>query len=197
MKSHETQHSGHCRPCKQRVREMLVALYGKCRINHNFPWSAQPEDYAPAPVGDTLHRIRAALSDLRGHRDFIKSPLVPPCDYYMPEEKLIVEFDESQHFTRARLISLSLYSADWKYGFSPERWKDLCRRIDAVDDTPIDRDERRAWYDVLRDLVPAVHGFKPTVRLYASDHQWCSFDAANPKDRSTFQGLLGERETAD
>jgi hypothetical protein len=91
---------------------MLIALYGECRANNQFPWSTKPEDYRPEPLGDGLHRIRAALCALRGHRDFIKSPVVPPCDYYVSGEKLIVEFDESQHFTRARLTALSLYSAD-------------------------------------------------------------------------------------
>jgi hypothetical protein len=189
----ENPHSGHCRACKERVREMLIALFGQCRVNYRFAWPAKPEDYAPEPIGNTLHRIRAALGDLRGHRDFIKSPIVPPCDYYMPEERRIVEFDEEQHFTRPRLIALSLYP-DGNYGFSLARWKDLCGRIDAMDDTPIDRDERRAWYDLLRDLVPPAYGFKPTLRLFAGDHEWCSLDAANSKDRETFRGLLGEAD---
>jgi hypothetical protein len=169
---------------------MLSALYGECQVNYGFAWSARTEDYASTVVGDALQRIRTALGDVRGHRDFIKSPLVPPCDYYIPEEKLIVEFDESQHFTCQRLISLSLYPDDPKYGFSLERWTDLCRRIAAIDDTPIDRDERRAWYDSLRDLVPAVYGFKPTVRLYAGESAWCSLDAANPKDRDRFRAFF-------
>ena len=191
----ETQHSGHCRPCKERVRQMLIGLYGECRVNYRFPWSARPEAYRAASLGDALHRIRAGLGDLRGNRDFIKSPVVPPCDYYVTREKLIVEFDESQHFTAPRLISLSLYPEDLQLGFPLARWKDLCRRIEAVDDTPIDRDERRAWYDTLRDLVPAVHGFMPTGRLYAGDYEWCSLDAANAKDRDTFQSLLGQGRT--
>jgi hypothetical protein len=117
---------------------------------------------------------------------------VPPCDYYIPEQKLIVEFDENQHFTRPRLITLSFYPGNLKLGFALERWKDLCRRIDAMDDTPIDRDERRAWYDVLRDLVPAIHGFEPTVRLHAGDYTWCSLDPASAQDRARFQNLLRE-----
>jgi hypothetical protein len=169
---------------------MFIALHGECQVNHHFPWSAKPNDYAPRPLGDTLQIIRAALCDLRGHGDFIKSALVPPCDYYMPEQKLIVEFDESQHFSRPRLISLSLYPDDLKFGFSLARWKALCRRIDAVDDTPTDRDERRAWYDTVRDLVPIIYGFKPTVRLYASAYEWCSLNAANSKDRDTFCAFL-------
>jgi hypothetical protein len=187
---HEMAHSGHCRECKEHVRHMLTALYGECRVNYSFPWSAKPEDYALTPVAQSLESIRAALADLRGHRDFIKSPLIPPCDYYIPEQKLIVEFDESQHFTLQRSITLSLYPERLTLGFPLQRWRDLCHRIDATDDKPVDRDERRAWYDVLRDLVPTIHGFKPTVRLYADDYAWCSLDAENASDLDTFLGLL-------
>lgn len=188
-------HSGHCRACKERVRQVLTSLDGECRVNYRFPWSAKPEDYAPAPIGQALEAIRAAVGDLRGHRDFIKSALIPPCDYYLPGKKLIVEFDESQHFSRPRLASLSRYPDDLECGFSVERWKELCRRIDAVDDTPMDRDERRAWYDVLRDLVPAIHGLRPTVRLYAGDYAWCSLDAENAGHRDLIRGLLETRNS--
>jgi hypothetical protein len=57
-----------------------------------------------------------------------------------------------------------------------------------VDDQPFDRDERRAWYDALRDLVPIVYGFKPTVRLYAGEREWCRFDLT--KDQDSFHGFL-------
>jgi hypothetical protein len=73
------------------------------------------------------------------------------------------------------------------------RWLDLCRQIDAKDDEPLDRDERRAWYDTLRDLVPYVHGFRPTVRLYAGEFQWCALDAAFDRDRQAFMGLINDR----
>jgi hypothetical protein len=173
---------------------MLIALYGECRANHQFPWPARPEDY-PAPLRDTLVRIRSALAELRGHWDFIKSARVPPCDYYLPGCRRIVEFDESQHFSEPRLVSLSLYPGDLEYGFSVRHWIELCRRIRAADDTPIDRDERRAWYDVLRDLAPSIHGFQPTVRLYAENHTWCALDPSTPDDLATFQVLLGSGES--
>jgi hypothetical protein len=169
---------------------MLTALFGECRVDYSFPWSAKPEEYAPTPIGQSLEAICAALGDLRGHRNFIKSPQMPPCDYYLPAQKLIVEFDESQHFTRQRSITLSLYPKDLTLGFPLEPWRDLCRRIDATDDMPADRDERRAWYDVLRDLVPSIHGFKPTVRLYAGDCAWCSLNAKNTTDLATILGFL-------
>jgi hypothetical protein len=178
------------------VSELLLTLYGECLANHRFSWSARPENYLDTPIGETLQRIRAALAQARGHADFIKSALVPPCDYYMPKQNFIVEFDESQHFSRPRHLALSFYPDALTLGFPLARWKELCRQIDARDDTPVDRDERRAWYDTLRDLVPAVYGFKPTVRLYAEELQWCSLDSASAPDMEFFQHSLRGRTAA-
>ena len=184
-------HSEHCRACKQRVFELLRAIYGDCRTNQQFPWPAQPEAYANTAIGDALQRIRIAVGDLRGHRDFIKSPTVPPCDFFVSDPPFILEFDESQHFSRPRLVTLSSYPANLNLGYGISRWQDLCREIGAVDDMPFDRDERRAWYDTLRDLVPALHGFKPTVRLYAGAFDWCALDTTKPADLAAFRQSIG------
>ena len=186
-------HSAHCRACKEHVREILTAIYGECRVNHGFPWPAYPEAYRNTPVGDLLERIRAALGDFRDRRAFIKSPQVPPCDYYISDPPFILEFDESQHFTGARLVTLAKYPVEILVGFPLPRWRDLCREIDAKDDDPYDRDERRAWYDTLRDLVPSLHGFKPTARLYAEEFEWCSLDADSSVEIETFRNLLWNR----
>jgi len=184
------QHSPHCRDCKKSVRELLNAIYGECRTNHQLPWPAGPEHYADTALGDTLERIRTALGDLRGHRDFIKSAHMPPCDYFVADPPFIVEFDENQHFSRARLVTLANYPATVTVGFSMQGWQKLCREIAAADDTPIDRDERRAWYDTLRDLLPIIHGFKPTVRLYAEEYAWCRLGAASPSGLSSFRARI-------
>ena len=190
-------HSTHCHACKERVHELLTAIYGDCRANFQFPWSSQPQDYANTTTGTQLEQVRAALGDWRGHRDFIKSALVPPCDYFISNPPFIVEFDESQHFSRARLVTLDNYPDEIEVGFPISRWQELCRDIDAKDDQPFDRDERRAWYDTLRDLVPTVHGFKPTVRLYAEECKWCSLNSAAARDRERFHVILQARQTAN
>jgi hypothetical protein len=187
------EHSAHCRSCKERVGELLKALYSDCRRNYSFPWPAKPQDYEDTSLGQVLRHICDALGSMRGHREFIKSPQVPPCDFYVLEPRFIVEFDESQHFSRPRLLALSLYPAEFKAGFPIGRWQELCRLIDARDDTPFDRDERRAWYDTLRDLVPARHGFSPTVRLYADEFHWCALDSQSRTDQETFCSILQDR----
>ncbi len=186
-------HSAHCRACKERVRELLTAIYGQCRVNYSFPWSARPEDYASTPIGSRLRQIRTALGDLRGHRNFIKSTQVPPCDYFLTDPPFILEFDESQHFSRPRLVALHNYPENTPIGFSISRWRDLCSEIDAKDDEPFDRDERRAWYDTLRDLVPSIHGFRPTVRVHAEEFPWCSLDADSAHGLESFWTLLQGR----
>ena len=118
---------------------------------------------------------------------------MPPCDYYIPDPPFILEFDESQHFTRPRLVTLGLYPNNLDSGFSLSLWSQLCREIDAKDDRPFDRDERRAWYDTLRDLVPPLQGFRPTVRLYAEAYPWCSLDASLRPHREQFLTLLDHR----
>ena len=115
---------------------------------------------------------------------------MPPCDFYLSDPPFILEFDESQHFTRARLITLSRYPATIPLGFSIPRWQELCRAIDAQDDQPFDRDERRAWYDTLRDLVPNLRSFEPTIRLYAAQYPWCSLDAGSVEGPEQFRGLV-------
>ena len=187
-----TEHTAHCRACKERVRELLTAIYGDCRVNHAFLWSSRPEDYSSTPIKNLLLQIRTALGDWRGHRDFIKSAQMPPCDYFVADPPFIVEFDENQHFSRSRLVTLANYPANCAIGFSILRWQQLCGEINAVDDTPIDRDERRAWYDTLRDLLPTTQGFKPTVRIYAEVVQRCALNAASPADLAIFGQLIGE-----
>jgi len=81
-------------------------------------------------------------------------------------------------------------------GFSFSHWQELCREINAQDNQPIDRDERRAWYDVLRDLVPIIYGFKPTVRLYAGDYAWCAVNPTEAKDRELCRGLFEQSPDA-
>jgi hypothetical protein len=185
-----SQHSPHCRACKERVHALLATLHGECRTHRQFPWPARPEDYAGTAIGSALQRIRDALGDLRGHRDFIKSAQMPPCDYFIADPPFIVEFDENQHFSRPRLITLSNYPAEIAVGFSIARWQELCRELDAKDNQPFDRDERRAWYDTLRDLLPPLHGFKPTLRLYAEQVEWCALDATSSADLARFGQLI-------
>lgn len=185
-------HSQRCAECKAKVRQLLEHIYGACFPNHRFLWSAQLSAYHGAPIFNALQKVLHSLGDFRGHSDFVKTESLPPCDFFVPKPGFIVEFDESQHFTVPRKIALSLYPPDYHVGFSIDRWISLCDEHNTKDNDPPYRDEQRAWYDTLRDLIPSMHGLKPTIRLYAAEMEWCSLDPKNAEDVKTFQGLLEE-----
>ena len=184
-------HPEHCRDCKTRLHELLTVLYpDACRKDHAFPWPSSPDAYRGTRVGEALRRIHDGLRTHRGHGDFIRTPRMPPCDYYIASPGFILEFDERQHFTRPRAIALALYPADLPTGFSTREWRRLCEELNAEDGEPPDRDERRAWYDCLRDLLPGLYGLGPTVRLYEGALRWCELRPDSPADVRGFKSFL-------
>ena len=189
-----TRHSERCPECKKRVQELLERIYGTCLPNHRFRWPTVLASYTDTAIGCTLRSVAEALKSFRGFgvSDFVRSQVLAPCDFWVPEPGFIVEFDESQHFTKARALALSMYRGGQSTGFSVGRWMALCEHHDAKDNNPPFRDEQRAWYDTLRDLVPPLRGLQPTVRLYASDMVWCSLDPDSRKDRKRFLSRIDE-----
>lgn len=130
------------------------------------------------------------LQNYRGFKRFVRTKTLPRCDFFILNPGFILEFDESQHFTIPRKITLELYPENFKLGFNRERWIKLCKKINARDNDPPFRDEQRAWYDTLRDFLPALLGLKPTVRLFVRDFVWCSLDPDNPSDVKKFERFL-------
>jgi hypothetical protein len=172
---------------------MLQRMCGTCLTEYSFPWPATVAAYTKTPLYATLATVYEALRTFRGYDNFVKAKFLPPYDYYVPDKRFVIEFDEDQHFTHPRKVSLGLYENDVHLGFSRERWMALCEEYNAVDLEPAYRDEQRAWYDTLRDLVPPLHGLQPTIRLHAGDYPWCSLDPKMEADIALFQALLAGR----
>ncbi len=185
-------HSERCRECKTRVGELLERIYGACLPNHRFPWPTNVSSYVGTAVFPTLRNVVEALEKHGGfrHEEFVRAATLAPCDFWVPDPGFVVEFDESQHFSAPRKLALSHYSDSEQLGFSARRWMALCERHNARDRDPPYRDEQRAWYDTLRDLVPLAEGLEPTVRLYARDHVWCSLNPESAADRQRFSDVL-------
>ena len=190
-----TRHSERCPACKIRVRELLERIYGTCLSNHRFRWPADHSSYAGTAIDLALRNVASALERLRGFgiEDFVRSQWLAPCDFFVPDPGFIVEFDESQHFTGPRKLALSVYEDEQPLEFSARRWISLCEHHNAKDNDPPFRDEQRAWYDTLRDLVPSLKGMQPTVRLYARDLAWCALDPDNKQDWQSLLNLIRPR----
>jgi hypothetical protein len=183
-------HPENCRLCKETVFKLLEKIYGQVISQYSLDLPARPEEYRGSFCYDDLARIHQALQEYRGHRSFVRARTLPRVDYYVPSQRLVVEYDESQHFTKPRLITLRLYPASLGLGFDRHKWMDLAARLDRHDNDPIYRDEQRAWYDTLRDFSSAVVGNAPTARLFASDREWCRLNPDGTADVARFEACL-------
>jgi hypothetical protein len=189
-------HKERCSACKANVHKLLLTLYGNVEKNKNLGLGSRLEDYQESPAYPVLERIYHALQEYRGHTNFVNTDKLPPCDFFIPDPATIVEYDERQHFSKAREITLSLYPEETKTQFDIGRWKGLCRRIIAEDNSPIYRDEQRAWYDTLRDFAPIILKIHPTVRLLDNERKWCDMNENNMADVKEFERrLLAENRT--
>ena len=189
-----TRHSERCPECKRRVRELLERIYGNCLPNHGLRWRTDLAAYADTSIDAILRNVAAVLESYRGFGigEFVRRVTLAPCDFWVPNPGFVVEFDESQHFTKPRKLALSVYADTQPLGFSTMRWMERCDAHDAKDNDPPYRDEQRAWYDTLRDLVPSTKAWRPTVRLYARELVWCSLNPDDSDDRERFSMLIDQ-----
>ena len=192
-----TNHNERCAECKNRVEAMLKKLYGSVIRNADIAIPSTPDRLEQSPISDILGTIYTVLQNSRGFHSFVRRETLPRCDFLVPNPGFIVEFDESQHFSLMRKLTLDLYPSFLHFGFECARWRRLCDKLHSCDNDPPFRDEQRAWYDTLRDFAPYIQKsmpILPTIRLYAKEYAWCSdFDHEKIEDVETFRQLLGER----
>lgn len=90
----------------------------------------------------------------------------------------LIEIDESQHFTSARLTTLGLYPPELALDFALDDYKALCRRHRAKSDRYRankeargfglgGRTRQRAYYDALRDVATPATDHPPLIRIEA------------------------------
>lgn len=155
-------------PQKQALYDLLRKHYSVVECETKFPWlvvPARPELVEPlAAIWETLHA-------LRGFDTFAVAGQSLRCDFTIPDERLIVEYDERQHFTTQRAEALKLYPSTLLLGFDRLEWIRVCEAIRARDPSPPHRDEQRAFYDSLRDVLAAANGYR-LVRFCEGDFDW-------------------------
>lgn len=183
-------HNERCKNCKIAVEKLLNAIFGDVRTNYNLNLPAKVNDYFDSALANDLFSIHTALQDHRNHKKFVKTRKLSPVDFYVPDPGLVVEFDESQHFTLPRKISLLNYPDSLDLGFDKDRWINLCNDLNKKDGDPPYRDEQRAWYDSIRDFAPAILDIKPTIRIFSRDYVWCSLNHGSQSDREIFKTYI-------
>ena len=101
-------------------------------------------------------------------------------DFFLPSFNKAIEFDERQHFTEERHVTLESYESI-PLGFNKDRWIQLCSPSIQDPDPPC-RDWMRAFRDAVRDIRLADHGV-PLVRIYYRDFGLSECSAPGAIDR--------------
>lgn len=141
-------HSENCRDCKDTIVMLLKKIYGQVIRQHSLELPARLEGYRGEVCFEALTLIHESLQNHRGHRSFVRTNRLPRVDYFLPGQRMVVEFDESQHFTKPRRISLSLYPEDVRLGYDRQRWMALAAELDRHDFIPChfhSGDRHRTW----------------------------------------------------
>jgi len=126
------------------------------------------------------------------------------CDAYFGDSfNFILEYDEHQHFSTARLKTLEMYPADLQVGFSVEEYKGYCQQFHFGADKyryskktkdfnfSGGRTAQRAYLDCFRDILPPLHGLKPTIRI--AEFEVMNITGDNPESRDNMRQLLDRK----
>jgi hypothetical protein len=155
-------------PQKKALDSLLRLRFGAVEREAKFPWLTVPPF---EQMNGTILAIYEALQRMRGYSAFASFGKALCCDFFVPAERLVIEYDERQHFTEQRARSLELYPPDLALGFDRQEWLRACRTFRATDPTPPYRDEQRAFYDSLRDILAARNGVR-LIRLRYGTFDW-------------------------
>ena len=135
-----------------------------------------------AEFGRRAPMIAAVYHELTGLRLPEVAPLrerrrVDAVIRYLDGSSRVLEFDERQHFTSSRLATLSYYD-DIAVAFDAELWRrrsaelsgreprgGFARPCPPLFPGPGGRHRQRAFRDLLADVLPAVHDWRPTARI--------------------------------
>ena len=155
-------------PQKRALFDLLKKRFGKVECEAEFPWLVVP---TLDELKEPLAAIFQALQLMRGFSNFTKAGRSLRCDFYIPNARLIVEYDERQHFTVQRAKALEIYPEDLLLAFNRQEWITACNSIKATDPDPPYRDEQRAFYDSMRDILAAENGHR-LVRFRQGEFDW-------------------------
>jgi hypothetical protein len=155
---------------KNALHILLQKHFGFIEVEKKYDWLKTP-DFKNLPK--EYISIVKALESYRNRTGFKKSNYKLSCDIVLEEFKILFEYDENQHFSKQRGISLENYPKDIILNFDKTHWINSCNKINAKDNDPksLDRDEIRAFYDSVRDIEASKNGYK-LIRIKHGDFDW-------------------------
>lgn len=157
--------------------QMLQTVFPDVQCERRFIWLVLPRgdeaSVVEARVRDALIDHCAVTQMQQPHpkkrnctphllREKLTAPPRPQLefDFFIPSHNLAIEFDERQHFTEERAVSLRCYGNEVDVHFDLQGWIGRCHAINATDPDPIWRDWQRSYRDAVRDIRAAQHGVR-------------------------------------
>jgi hypothetical protein len=188
----------------EKAFEQAAAADGIVLIRQSLPWITRRghlalTDERAAHAREALTAIFEALGGETGELEAQAFARLPG-DFLHEPTGTLIEVDERQHFTSARLQTLRLYPPDIPVGFDREHYEGLCRRLQGVANRdfshrsapafgPGGRTRQRAYFDSLRDLSAPAMGRPPVIRIDAPHSNGA---AAYRQHRVRLTQLLGD-----
>ncbi len=172
---------------RKALEKHLKKWFGEVQLEKSFHWLKVPDWKG---MGTELSLIANKLVQHRGFDKFFNPGYDLKCDFHIPSINLIIEYDERQHFSAPREVSLSHYPDTISFNFDTKRWKAICSRISAKDNRPPERDETRAFYDSIRDVLSARNGLR-LLRVKHGDLDWTKVEFS----RQEFMGFIRDKES--
>lgn len=164
---------------EQTFFELIGSVGIEVERKPKFSWlinKVLPDDTVP---NDTLWKMFQSLGGYEeGMR--LKKVLSLPLDGYVPKRNCLIEFDEIQHFTTYRKITLDHYPKDATVRFNIDTYRSWCERHAEKayekgaqgyrapkKEFPFEggRAAQRALFDACKDLLPPTKGLSPTIRV--------------------------------
>jgi hypothetical protein len=157
------------------VGQPVPWLSGRGHLDHRV------HESAPGPVLSALAGLHATLGGDAGALagKVLRNPPIP--DLVHVPTGCLIEVDELQHFSTARLLTFDAYPAATPLGFVESEYRALCGHLHSKADRAFahrvsadfpfvgGRQAQRAYNDALRDLLaPSFTGY-PVIRIAAPD----------------------------
>lgn len=169
--------------------------------NIKFPWFIN--QHTADNFKDSFELIDQIFIDLKGAK-VPKRVMSLQCDaYFAGKFNLLFEFDELQHFSTARLKTLTHYPKDISLNYSIDEWIRYCELSSIKADkyrakkSTLDfnfhggRTCQRAYLDCFRDFLPRYYGLNPTLRI--NEFEVKNIDGINTESLNTIDKLLNRK----
>lgn len=163
---------GEMRRQKEYLQNLLHDLFGKVETEKRYDWATSPRTEKMYTV------IVTNIEKTCGTKSFACKKYKLAFDFVCEKQKLIIEYDERQHFTKQRKIALMSYPSDIQLYYDKKLWLKACDDINAImrKKTSPYRDETRAFYDSIRDIESYRNGYR-LIRIMHGQFDFSRDDA--------------------